>query len=59
MSHKKVFGFCENHCKIEVPSKETFDEEKEKKQNKVLYGASAPANTLGVDGDIYIQIESD
>lgn len=29
------------------------------KQNKVLFGTTPPADTIGEDGDIYIQIESD
>lgn len=31
---------------------------KNNKQNKVLSGTSAPSNSLGVDGDIYLQYTS-
>lgn len=32
-----------------------IDEENLNKQNKVLHGTTAPSNSLGEDGDIYLQ----
>lgn len=57
MSHKKAYGYYENNCKVEILSKKDIDSRLNEKQNKVLFGTTPPADTLGVDGDIYIQIE--
>lgn len=49
----KVYGFKENKCKVEVPTKEEFNETKARVKN-ITIGTEAP--TGGDDGDIYIQI---
>lgn len=38
-------------------TKEEYDHLKSNKQNKILFGTMIPSNDMGVDGDIYIQIE--
>ncbi len=49
----EVYGFKENKCKVEVPTKEEFNETKARVKN-ITIGTEAP--TGGDDGDIYIQI---
>ncbi len=49
----KVYGFKNDKCKVEVPTKEEFEEKTENIKN-ISYGYDAP--TGGEDGDIYIQI---
>ena len=48
-----VYGFKNDKCKVEVPTKEEFNETKAKVKN-ITIGTEAP--TGGDDGDIYIQI---
>lgn len=49
---KKYYGVNEDYNKIEVYSKEDVDN---KKQKKILTGTSRPSDSLGEDGDIYLQ----
>lgn len=48
-----VYGFKNDKCKVEVPTKADYDETKAKVKN-ITIGTEAP--TGGEDGDIYIQI---
>lgn len=52
MAHEIVYGICENKCKVEVYSKEYVDGN----VPVVRYGTAAPDDSVGKDGDIYIQI---
>ncbi len=58
MPQKKVYGYYENNCKVEVLTKKDAETKLNEKQNKVLFGTTPPTNDMGVDGDIYIQIEA-
>ena len=50
----KVYGWCSrNKCKREVYGKDQIDE----MMPVVRYGTTAPDNSVGKDGDIYIKIE--
>lgn len=51
---KETYGVDENYNKVEVYSKEDIDN---KKQNKVLSGTNNPSDSLGEDGDVYLQYE--
>lgn len=44
--------------KTDVYTKEQMNTSLNEKQNKVLFGTTPPTNDMGVDGDIYIQIEA-
>ncbi len=50
----KIYGVDGNYNKVETYSKEDIDN---KKQSKVLSGTSEPLDSLGEDGDIYLQYE--
>lgn len=48
--------YCaEDKCEIEILTKEEVEEELDKKQNEILVGNNEPSESLGNDGDIYLQ----
>ena len=50
--HERVYVICENMCRVEGMSKEQIEG---KIKGQILSGKDIPSESLGEDGDIYIQ----